>query len=140
MTLKFYLLPELIMRLISRLIMILLSLIFMAPSWDDSKTYTFIGEIVDSKCALGAMSPGKTKAHKTCAIKCIKNGIPPLLRVKLENNHYRYYLLTAEGKNPANSLVLPFVGDIVEVVGTVIKDSNMVMIEIQSIKKILLVR
>ena len=38
---------------------------------------TLEGEIVDTKCYLGAMNPGVLKPHRACAILCIKGGIPP---------------------------------------------------------------
>jgi hypothetical protein len=37
------------------------------------------GEIVDSKCFLGAMKPGAGRGHKACATLCIDGGIPPVL-------------------------------------------------------------
>ena len=40
---------------------------------------TIIGEIVDSKCYLGVMNPGRTKVHRDCATRCISGGIPPML-------------------------------------------------------------
>ena len=119
----------------SKLLILFLSCFVMNPSWDDATLYKFQGEIVDSKCALGAMTPGDRKTHRICAIKCIKNGIPPLLKVKFKD-HYRYYLLVSEGKTSANEQVLPYVGDQVEISGSVIKDANMVMIEISSIKRL----
>jgi len=40
------------------------------------KVMTLRGEIADSKCALGAMSPGVFKPHRACAIACLSGGIP----------------------------------------------------------------
>lgn len=39
---------------------------------------TIRGEILDSKCYLGAMKPGDGPAHKACAILCLRGGIAPL--------------------------------------------------------------
>ena len=36
------------------------------------------GEIVDSKCYLGVMNPGKGKVHRDCASRCISGGVPPI--------------------------------------------------------------
>jgi len=36
------------------------------------------GEIVDSKCYLGVMNPGRGKVHRDCASRCISGGIPPI--------------------------------------------------------------
>src|SRR5690606_3083584 len=45
-----------------------------------------VGEIVDSKCFLGVMNPGNLKTHKSCAIRCISGGIPPVLLVRGPRN------------------------------------------------------
>ena len=39
------------------------------------------GEIVDSKCYLGAMRPGRGKVHMACAGLCVMGGIPPMFVV-----------------------------------------------------------
>jgi len=41
-------------------------------------TFTLTGEIVDSKCYLGVMSPGNGKVHRDCAVRCLSGGIPPI--------------------------------------------------------------
>jgi hypothetical protein len=52
------------------------------------------GEIVDSKCFLGAMKPGSWRTHKGCAVLCLKGGIPPVFAT----HDGKLYLLTnAEG-------------------------------------------
>ncbi len=35
------------------------------------------GEIVDSKCFLGVMKPGRGKPHRSCAARCLAGGLPP---------------------------------------------------------------
>lgn len=37
------------------------------------------GEIVDAKCHLGAMKPGRGPTHKACATLCVRGGIPAAL-------------------------------------------------------------
>ncbi|MEM1329581.1 MAG: hypothetical protein AAGG07_03370 [Planctomycetota bacterium] len=44
-----------------------------------AETVSISGEIVDSKCFLGAMKPGNGKGHKACAILCIRGGIPAVV-------------------------------------------------------------
>lgn len=66
---------------------------------------TITGEIVDSKCYLGVMNPGRTKVRRDCAARCIRGGIPALL-VTADAT----YLLT--GTEAAD-----FVGERVEVQG-----------------------
>src|SRR5947199_5941173 len=43
---------------------------------------TLVGEIVDSKCFLGAMNPGHLTPHRACAIRRIRGGVPLVLRVR----------------------------------------------------------
>ena len=43
----------------------------------DLGTATLTGEIVDSKCYLGVMNPGRGKVHRDCAARCLSGGIPP---------------------------------------------------------------
>jgi hypothetical protein len=63
------------------------------------------GEIVDSKCHLGAMNPGAGPTHRLCAIRCLRGGLPPLLALP----DGRAVLLTTAG-GPAGPLVLEHVG------------------------------
>lgn len=74
------------------------------------------GEILDSKCALGAMKPGDGKAHKACATLCIRGGIPPMFRW-IEGGAVRYALLVTPEGGPANSHVLPYIGEPVTITG-----------------------
>ena len=39
-------------------------------------TQTLRGEIIDSKCYLGVMNPGRSKPHRDCAVNCLRGGIP----------------------------------------------------------------
>lgn len=75
------------------------------------------GEIVDSKCFLGAMKPGEGKTHKECATLCIRGGIPPMFVTRDATGHPTYYLLTGPGNIPLDPSVYPFIGEPVEVVG-----------------------
>ncbi|MGB2100410.1 MAG: hypothetical protein ACPH7I_04420 [Flavobacteriaceae bacterium] len=74
------------------------------------------GEIIDPKCWFGAMKPGEGKVHKSCAIRCISGGIPPILRVK-QQEEYVYYILQSEGDEDINQSILSFVGEPVAVQG-----------------------
>ena len=44
----------------------------------DLGAVTLTGEIVDSKCYLGVMNPGRGKVHRDCAARCVSGGIPPI--------------------------------------------------------------
>ncbi|MEM1249562.1 MAG: hypothetical protein AAGK22_24515 [Acidobacteriota bacterium] len=54
------------------------------------------GEIVDSKCFLGVMKPGRGKLHRACASLCIRGGVPPALFVQ-EDEPRLYLLVESEG-------------------------------------------
>lgn len=51
---------------------------YTAPDAEPLGHYTLKGEIVDSKCYLGAMRPGQGKTHMVCANICIMGGVPPM--------------------------------------------------------------
>ncbi len=52
------------------------------------------GEIVDPKCFFGVMKPGYSKIHRSCAIRCISGGIPPVLAISQQGDFTDYYFLT----------------------------------------------
>ncbi len=81
-------------------------------------TYTLQGEIVDSKCYLGAMNPGEWKSHRGCAIRCISGGIPPVFVVR-DGETARHFLLTDEAGQTVNDRVLRLVALPVEITGEV---------------------
>jgi hypothetical protein len=82
-------------------------------------TLTLVGEIVDSKCHLGVMKPGRGKAHKACAIRCIAGGVPPVLRVEDRDDRVAYLLLVSAEGDPVNEQVLDLVAEPVEITGRV---------------------
>lgn len=78
---------------------------------------TLRGEIVDSKCYLGVMKPGNTKAHRDCAARCISGGIPPVLLVRDAGGNASYYLLVGENGESLNHAVLDLIAEPIEVHG-----------------------
>jgi hypothetical protein len=72
------------------------------------------GEVVDTKCYLGVMNPGRGKVHRDCAVRCISGGIPPGLLVRDRNGRSATLLLT--GVQSAD--LLPFVAEPVRVTGS----------------------
>jgi hypothetical protein len=56
-------------------------------------TVTLRGEIVDSKCFLGVMTPGDGRTHSACASLCLRGGIPPALLVRDRVGRPALYLL-----------------------------------------------
>ncbi len=75
------------------------------------------GEIVDSKCYLGAMKPGEGKTHKECATLCISGGIPPMLVTRGEDGVRAYYLLLDREGGPLSPEAFPYIADQVEISG-----------------------
>jgi hypothetical protein len=80
---------------------------------------TLTGEIVDSKCFLGVMNPGRTKAHRDCAARCISGGIPPAF-VTADG----FYLLVGGDGRAVQHEVLDWVGETIEVTGTVLRSGE----------------
>lgn len=78
---------------------------------------TLRGEIIDSKCFLGAMKPGHGKTHKECATLCVKGGIPPMLVTRDAAGQRVYYLLTNRDGGPLDDALWPLIADPVEVTG-----------------------
>ena len=71
---------------------------------------TIAGEIVDPKCFFGVMNPANKKIHRSCAIRCISGGIPPILAIRENGIFVDYYFVTNENGQPVNMEVLQFVG------------------------------
>lgn len=93
------------------------------------------GEIVDSKCCLGAMKPGEGKTHRACATLCIRGGIPPILVSADEHGAAVYTLLTDAVGGPANALVLPYVAEQVEVRGTLSVERGLRTLKIEAVTR-----
>jgi hypothetical protein len=81
--------------------------------------FTFVGEIVDSKCYLGVMNPGHTKPHRECAVRCISGGVPPLFLARdSQGESIALQLADAQG-NPLSKEVLDFVAEPIQITGEV---------------------
>ena len=79
---------------------------------------TAVGEIVDSKCYLGVMKPGRDKPHRACASLCIRGGVPPMLLVEEEGGAQRtYFLMSSAGEGNGEEL-LDLIAEPVRVTGT----------------------
>lgn len=88
------------------------------PARRQQMPVTLRGELIDPKCYLGAMRPGGGKTHKACAMLCISGGIPPMLVTRDQAGRETYYLLmTPDGKS-AQDILLNYVGNLVEIQGT----------------------
>jgi len=79
------------------------------------------GEIIDPKCYAGAMKPGGGKAHRGCAVLCLRGGIPPVLVSAAPGGAMEYDVLVDDrGRaltGEALEAILPYVADTVEITG-----------------------
>lgn len=91
--------------------------------------FTLTGEIVDSKCYFGMMNPGISKVHRACAVRCISGGIPPVLHVLNSNNNSLYFFLVGEKGETINKKILENVAVTVEVVGNVVRQGDMLVLQ-----------
>lgn len=78
---------------------------------------TLCGEIADPKCFFGVMKPGEGKPHRSCAIRCIAGGIPPVFKVENESSSH-YYLLKGPRGEDISAQLLEYVADGVQISGT----------------------
>jgi len=93
---------------------------------------TLEGEIIDPKCYFGVMKPGEGKPHRSCAIRCISGGIPPVFAVKNEQGESNYFLLLGKEGEPVNKLVLDFVAEPVTIEGELEKYDDWMAIRINT--------
>ena len=87
------------------------------PIKKDLGNVTLRGEIYDPKCAFGVMKPGYGKPHRSCAVRCISGGIPPVLKIENKKGEKNYCILLSESGQPINKEVLEYVADQVQVCG-----------------------
>jgi hypothetical protein len=90
---------------------------------------TLRGEIVDSKCFLGVMKPGRGNSHRACATLCIRGGIPPVMRVETAGGEHRHFLLTDEAGGAVNDRVLDLIAVPVEITGRVLRAGDLLVLE-----------
>ena len=97
---------------------------------EEISSMTLQGEIIDPKCYFGVMKPGKGKIHRSCAVRCISGGIPPVFATTDGNNVAKYFLLTDLEGNPINNQVLSHVGKPSDITGMVEKMGDWYVLKI----------
>lgn len=90
------------------------------------------GEIIDPKCYFGVMKPGEGKPHRSCAIRCISGGIPPVFAVKNEQGESNYFLLLGKDGEPVNKFVLDYVAEPITIEGELEKYDDWMAIRIST--------
>ena len=95
------------------------------------------GEIVDAKCFLGVMKPGREKTHRSCAARCISGGIPPLLATSTVDGEEIFYLLLDSNGSAVNDRVLDFVAEPVAIRGEIRKQGRhlYLLADLESIRR-----
>ncbi len=78
-----------------------------------------VGEIVDSKCYLGVMKPGRRKTHRECAVRCLSGGVPALFVVEDEWGATRQFFLTSATGKPIIAAILDLVAERVRIRGRI---------------------
>jgi len=89
-----------------------------------------VGEILDSKCYLGAMKPGDGKAHKACATLCLDGGIPPMLYTTNPDGSPAHYVLCASDAAPAPESVRDYLAEPVRVRGVPLEANGLSLLVI----------
>ncbi len=87
------------------------------------------GEIIDPKCYFGVMKPGEGKIHKSCAIRCISGGIPPVFKVSGSSKNEFYIILGQDGSK-INKNVLEYIAEPVMIKGNTYEMHGWKVIEI----------
>lgn len=98
------------------------------------------GEILDPKCYFGVMKPGNGKIHKSCAIRCISGGMPPVIRERQENSEsFNYHIITGLHGEEINDDLLQFIGETITITGNSYQQLgwNMLTINPSTIKRVL---
>lgn len=91
---------------------------------------TLQGEIVDSKCYLGAMRPGQGKTHKLCANLCLIGGIPPMFVVYRADGPPELLLLAGPDGGPVTDALLNDTARYVELTGTVERRADLLVFRV----------
>ena len=99
---------------------------------------TLQGKIVDSKCHLGVMNPGRFKPHRACAIQCLAGGIPPILVMQDGEGTLAHVLLVAADGTALNEAILDYVAEPVELSGRLemIGDRQVLFADIASLRRL----
>ena len=93
-------------------------------------TFTFAGEIVDSKCYLGVMNPGAGRVHRECAIRCISGGVPPVLAVRDDMGKTRLLWLTGAEGEPLSKEILDYVAEPLRASGRLYREGTLLYFRI----------
>lgn len=78
---------------------------YVVPPIEDLGRVVVEGEIVDAKCWLGVMKPGRKKTHRACASLCIRGGIPAMLLAEVDGLARALVLVPEAGRSVGSDLL-----------------------------------
>ena len=88
------------------------------------------GEVIDPKCYFGVMKPGFGKIHRSCSVRCISRGIPPVFITTNKDGESEYFILTDSEGNKINQDILEYVGQPIKVKGDLEQIDNWFVLKI----------
>jgi hypothetical protein len=100
---------------------------------EQGEDVTLSGEIVDTKCFLGVMNPGRTKVHRDCAARCLSGGIPPALLVQDGTSSTLYPLAASDGAKLDPQHFLTHAGEPVTVRGKLFRSATSLRLNVSQI-------
>jgi hypothetical protein len=94
----------------------------------DLGTVTATGEIVDSKCYLGVMNPGKGKVHRDCAVRCLSGGIPPIFVTT--DGREQFLLVGLDGRALGRDTLREFIAEPITIRGDLLQQGESRLLKI----------
>lgn len=94
---------------------------------------TVAGEIVDSKCYLGVMNPGRGKVHRDCAARCISGGIPPIFittQAETPDGRDQFLLIGADGRALGPDALRDFIAEPITIRGELLRKGDAEFLQI----------
>jgi hypothetical protein len=86
------------------------------------------GEIVDSKCYLGAMNPGQGKVHRDCAARCLSGGIPPIFVTT--DGYEQFLLIGLDGRALGRDVLREFIAEPIQIQGELLKTGSTQLLKV----------
>ncbi|MEL6498018.1 MAG: hypothetical protein AAFQ31_05735 [Planctomycetota bacterium] len=95
----------------------------------EGRAVVVTGEIIDTKCFLGAMKPGTGRGHAACARLCIRGGIPAAIAGRDDNGERVWAVIDPGESGVIAEPLLEAVGEPVQIAGTLVERDGLPVIE-----------
>jgi len=92
--------------------------------------FTLTGEIVDSKCYFGVMNPAEGRAHRACAVLCLRGGVPAVFVARDRSGATLQLIVTGPEGTAINESLLRWVAEPVEATGEVVRQGKWLVFRI----------